>query len=106
MFLFILLLALLSAFPPLTTDMYLPAIPHLVETWQLPLAIVNLTLVLFFVAYCGSLLIYGPLSDRFGRSQPPLITGLLLFISGSLLCAWSPSAIPGVSLEASACFLP
>lgn len=87
-FLFVLLLALLSAFPPLATDMYLPAIPHLVETWQLPLAIVNLTLVLFFVAYCGALLIYGPLSDRFGR-KPPLITGLLLFISGSLLCAFS-----------------
>lgn len=90
MLLFVLLLALLSAFPPLATDMYLPAIPHLVETWQLSLAVVNLTLVLFFVTYCASLLIYGPLSDRFGR-KPPLIAGLLLFISGSMLCAFSNS---------------
>ena len=43
--------------------MYLPAIPKLVEIWQQPLAIVNLTLVGFFVSYCFSLLLYGPLSD-------------------------------------------
>ncbi|MCF8055466.1 MAG: multidrug effflux MFS transporter [Desulfocapsa sp.] len=87
---FVLLLALLTAFPPLATDMYLPAIPLLVEVWNQPLSIVNLTLVLFFVTYCVSLLIYGPLSDRFGR-KPPLISGLLLFILASLLCAFSGS---------------
>jgi len=85
---FVLLLALLTAFPPLATDMYLPAIPHLVENWEHSLAIVNLTLVLFFVTYCISLLFYGPLSDRFGR-KPPLISGILLFIAASLLCAFS-----------------
>ena len=87
---FVLLLALLTAFPPLATDMYLPAIPLLVEIWNQPLSIVNLTLVLFFVTYCVSLLIYGPLSDRFGR-KPPLISGLLLFIAASLLCGFSGS---------------
>ena len=85
---FILLLALLSAFPPLSTDMYLPAIPFLEKTWQLPLFIVNLTLVFFYITYCCSMLVYGPLSDRFGR-KPPLISGLLLFIAASLLCAFS-----------------
>ncbi len=87
---FILLLALLAAFPPLATDMYLPATPHLQELWQLPLSIINLTLILFFVTYCISLLFYGPLSDRFGR-KPPLIAGLVLFIMASLLCAFSPN---------------
>ena len=87
---FILLLALLAAFPPLATDMYLPATPHLQEIWQLPLSIINLTLILFFVTYCISLLFYGPLSDRFGR-KPPLIAGLVLFILASLLCAFSPN---------------
>ncbi len=85
---FVLLLALLTAFPPLATDMYLPAIPYLVEVWGYPLSIVNLTLVMFFVTYCISLLFYGPLSDRFGR-KPPLISGILLFIAASLLCAFS-----------------
>ena len=43
------LLALLAAFPPLSTDMYLAAIPLLGELWNQPLATVNLTLVCFFV---------------------------------------------------------
>ncbi len=83
---FIILLAILTAFPPLSTDMYLPAIPFLQTHWDQPLAVINLTLVLFFVVYCIFLLIYGPLSDRFGR-RPPLLTGIVIFIAGSLLCA-------------------
>lgn len=84
----ILLLALLAAFPPLATDMYLPAIPYFVSAWKLPLSVVNLTLVLFFVTYCVFLLIYGPLSDRFGR-KPPLLTGIAVYIGASLLCSFS-----------------
>jgi len=80
------LLALLAAFPPLSTDMYLAAIPLLVDSWQQPLATVNLTLVGFFVSYCGFLLVYGPLSDRYGR-RPPLLIGLGLYVLASLLCA-------------------
>ncbi|MBI9091244.1 MAG: multidrug effflux MFS transporter [Desulfobacterium sp.] len=84
----IMLLAVLAAFPPLSTDMYLPAIPLLQTLWNQPLAIINLTLVLFFAVYCICLLIYGPLSDRFGR-RPPLIIGILIFMVGSFLCAAS-----------------
>jgi len=80
------LLALLAAFPPLSTDMYLAAIPLLVTSWREPLATVNLTLVGFFVTYCLFLLVYGPLSDRYGR-RPPLLIGLLVYIGASLLCA-------------------
>jgi len=80
------LLALLAAFPPLSTDMYLAAIPLLVEAWQTQLAVVNFTLVGFFLTYCLFLLIYGPLSDRYGR-RPPLLVGLLLYLVASLLCA-------------------
>lgn len=83
-----LLLALLSAFPPLSTDMYLPVIPMLVKLWHQPLSIVNLTLVGFFVSYCLFLLFYGPLSDRLGR-RGPLLAGIGIFIMGSLLCALS-----------------
>ena len=80
------LLALLAAFPPLSTDMYLAAIPLLVKSWQQPLAIVNLTLIGFFITYCGFLLFYGPLSDRYGR-RPPLLAGIGLYVVASLLCA-------------------
>ncbi|MCG6907942.1 MAG: multidrug effflux MFS transporter [Desulfobacteraceae bacterium] len=88
----VLLLALLSAFPPLATDMYLPAIPLLVQRWQQPLALVNLTLIGFFVGYCGFLLVYGPLSDRFGRRRP-LLVGIAIFILASLLCALSNNVV-------------
>ena len=80
------LLALLCAFPPLSTDMYLPALPYLRNLWHQSLVMINLTLVVFFVVYCGCLLIYGPLADRFGR-RPPLIIGISLYIAASLTCA-------------------
>lgn len=89
----ILLLALLSAFPPLATDMYLPALPLLQQQWQVPLVTINLTLVTFFITYCGFLLVYGPLSDRYGR-KPPLLAGVGLFILSCLLCAAAQS--PGM----------
>lgn len=68
--------------------MYLAAIPLLVKEWQQPLVMVNMTLVGFFVTYCGCLLLYGPLSDKYGR-RPPLLTGIVLYIVACLLCAMS-----------------
>ncbi|WP_027358254.1 multidrug effflux MFS transporter [Desulforegula conservatrix] len=85
------LLALLTAFPPLATDMYLPAIPTLQKQWNQPLSVINLTLVCFFIAYCISLLVYGPVSDRYGR-RPPLMAGIGLYILACILCALSPNA--------------
>lgn len=85
------LLALLTAFPPLATDMYLPAIPTLQKQWNQPLSVINLTLVCFFITYCISLLFYGPVSDRFGR-RPPLIVGIALYVIACILCALSPNA--------------
>ncbi|MBU0943724.1 MAG: Bcr/CflA family efflux MFS transporter [Proteobacteria bacterium] len=86
------LLALLAAFPPLSTDMYLAAIPLLGDTWQQPLTVVNLTLICFFLTYCCCLLVYGPLSDRYGR-RPPLLVGLLLYVGASLLCAIADNVV-------------
>lgn len=87
------LLALLAAFPPLSTDMYLPAIPSLQVRWQVSLVMVNYTLVGFFLSFSLALLIYGPLSDRFGR-RPPLLGGIGLYIISSLLCAMADQVIP------------
>lgn len=85
------LLALLTAFPALSTDMILPAIPSLAKTWNQPLSLVNLILVCFFVTYGFFLLFYGPVSDRFGRRRP-LFLGLAVYIMASLLCAFASSA--------------
>ena len=86
------LLALLAAFPPLSTDMYLAAIPLLGDLWQQPLATINLTLVCFFITYCGFLLLYGPLSDRYGRRRP-LLVGLCIYVAASLFCALADNVV-------------
>ncbi len=85
------LLALLTAFPALSTDMILPAIPSLAETWNQPLSVINLILVCFFVTYGFFLLFYGPISDRFGRRRP-LLFGLAVYVMASLLCAFASNA--------------
>lgn len=88
----LILLSLLAAFPPLSTDMYLPAIPRIVEAWGISLALGNLSLVVYFVTFSLFLLIHGPLSDRFGR-KPILVVGILVFIAGSWLCAMSSGIV-------------
>lgn len=78
------LLALLAAFPPLSTDMYLPALPLLQKIWQQPKPVVNLTLSGFFIGFCVSMLVYGPLSDKYGR-RPPLMCGIVIYIAASFV---------------------
>jgi DHA1 family bicyclomycin/chloramphenicol resistance-like MFS transporter len=80
------LLALLTAFPPMSNTMYLPALPRLQALWGTGLSTINLTLVLFFVFFSIALLVYGPVSDSYGR-RPLLLTGIGIYIAGSLLCA-------------------
>ncbi len=79
-------LILLGGLPPLTTDMYLPALPRMVEQFGASLGLVNLTLVLFFVFFATSILIWGTLSDKYGR-KPIIIFCMSLYIVSSLLCS-------------------
>lgn len=81
-------LAFLSAFPPMTTDIYLPALPSMVDTLESSRALINLTLSLFFVSFAFGLLLWGPLSEKYGR-KPILFTGLAIYIAASLGCAFS-----------------
>ncbi len=92
------LLALLAAFPPLSTDMYLPALPFLQETWQRPMTVVNLTLSGFFIGFCICMLIYGPLSDKYGR-KPPLFIGITLYTVTSILSAFVSDIYPLIALR-------
>ncbi len=88
----ILLLSLLTAFGALSTDMYLPALPSIQKTWNLSMAQTNLTLTAFFIANPIMMLVYGPLSDRFGR-RPVLLVGLTLFLIGCLACFFAQNII-------------
>ena len=83
---YVILIAILSAFPPLSTDMYLPALPELQQLWHQPLATVNLTLIAFLFTYCFFMLLYGPISDRLGRRRP-LMVGISFYVAASLACA-------------------
>lgn len=88
---FIIFLAMLGATPPLSTDMYLSAIPHIADVWGVKESLINLTLVLWFASFSVSILIWGSLSDKFGR-RPILVSGLGLFVVSSFLCAASQNA--------------
>jgi len=82
------LLVIISAIPPLTTDIYLPALPTMVETLNTDQTMVNLTLSIYFIVYAVGVLFWGPLSEKFGRKSIMLF-GLGIYVIASLLCALS-----------------
>lgn len=86
----IVLIALLSAFVPLSTDMYLPALPSMSDYFQVSGSLTNLTLILFFVFFALGMLFWGPVSDKYGR-RPILLIGLSIYIFASVGCALSSS---------------
>ncbi|MEL0629989.1 Bcr/CflA family efflux MFS transporter [Psychromonas aquatilis] len=83
-------LVIISAFPPLTMDLYLPALPTMVEVLQTNQAMVNLTLSAYFITYAIGLLFWGPLSEKFGR-KAILLTGIFIYVTASLCCGFSSS---------------
>ena len=85
----VVLIALLSAFVPLSTDLYLPALPGMGDYFGVSAGLTNLTLILFFLFFSLGLLFWGPLSDKYGR-RPVLLAGLALYIAASIGCAASP----------------
>lgn len=86
----VLLLSLLLGLQPVTTDLYLPALPALTEGFGAPMSQAQLTLTALLVAFGISQLVWGPLSDRFGR-RPLLLGGLAAFVAASVGGALAPS---------------
>ena len=84
------LLTALVALGPMSTDLYLPSLPGLLRHFDADIAEVQLTLSVFLVGLAVGQLVYGPLSDRFGR-RPVLLAGLLLYVVASVICALAPS---------------
>lgn len=86
----LILLGVVTAVGSLSIDMYLPSFPAIVTALQTDAGAVQRTLSMFFIGFALGQLVYGPLSDRFGR-RPPLLAGMALYVVASLICAFAPS---------------
>lgn len=84
------LLGLLTAFGPVATDMYVPSMPDIGHSLGASASDVQLTLSSYLMGFAGGQIIYGPLSDLWGR-KPVLLTALALFCAASFACALAPS---------------
>lgn len=87
---FVALIAFLSAFIPISTDVYLPALPRMVKSFHSSPSQINLTLILFFIFYALATMFWGPLSDKYGRKKI-LLMGMVIYSVASLLCVFSVS---------------
>ncbi|MDZ7866619.1 multidrug effflux MFS transporter [Acidovorax sp.] len=86
----IVILALLLSIQPVTTDLYLPALPALTRSLGAPVSAAQLTLSGLLLAFGCSQLVWGPLSDRFGR-RPILLAGLAIYTVASIGSALAPN---------------
>ncbi len=90
--LLLLLLGMLTAIAPMSTDMYLPAFPAIQQGLALQAGQIELSFSAYFVGMLLGMLCYGPVSDRFGR-RPPLLFGLALYSLASMAIAGSESLV-------------
>ena len=79
------LVTALVGFGAISTDLYLPSLPAIGESFGSTTAEVQLTLSVFLVGFALSQIVYGPLSDRFGR-RPVLIGGVTIALLATLAC--------------------
>jgi len=86
----LLVLALLSAVAPFATDLYLSAFPTMTADLGTTATSVQLTLTAFLTGIALGQLVFGPLSDRFGR-MTPLVVGSLLCLAASAATALAPT---------------
>ncbi len=71
-------------------DVYLPSLPSIARDLAADPGKVQLTLGVFVLGYSFANLVYGPVSDRFGR-RPALLTGLSLYLAASVACIFADS---------------
>lgn len=101
-------LTLLMGIQPVTTDLYLPAMPLLAQALDAPAGSAQMTLSALIICFGVAQLFWGPVSDRFGR-KPALLAGLALYSVAALGAALAPSmgwliawrALQGVGMAAS-----
>jgi DHA1 family bicyclomycin/chloramphenicol resistance-like MFS transporter len=88
---FLSILSALMAFASISTDLYLPAMPAMATSLHADAGQLELTISSYLIGFSLGQLVWGPISDRYGR-RLPIALGLLLFIAGSAGCALSSTA--------------
>ena len=80
-----LLLAIISAIQPLSTDMYLPSLLSIAAYFNTDMSQVQFTLSIFMVGFAIGQIFYGPFADKYGR-KPLLLISLLIYLAGVVVC--------------------
>lgn len=83
-------IAFVNMFVPLSTDIYMPALPQMGDYFSASEFLVSLTLTIFFFVFAVSMILFGPLADKFGR-RPVLIFGAAIYTIASFSCAEASS---------------
>lgn len=81
-------LGMISAFGPFVTDMYLPTLPNMMEAFSTTMPMVQLGLTTALIGLGAGQLVFGPLSDRYGR-RPILVISMALFSVAALVSIFS-----------------
>ncbi|HYZ34109.1 MAG TPA: multidrug effflux MFS transporter [Crenalkalicoccus sp.] len=87
----LLLLVLMTAIGPFSMQILIPSLPAMARQLGVTYGTIQLTLTLYLIGVAAGQLLYGPLSDRFGR-RPLLLAGLAVYTAASLAAALAPSA--------------
>ena len=85
-----LLLAMMTAIGPLSTDVYLASMPHIGAALGASNASVQLTMSVYIVGFAFGQVLHGPLSDKYGR-RPVLLGGFALYLLATIACVASTS---------------
>ena len=83
-------LGLLTAFGPFVTDMYLPSLPVMTAYFDTSVSMVQAGLTFSMLGLVFGQLVFGPLSDAYGR-RPPLLVSLVLFVAATFACIFAPT---------------
>jgi len=95
----ILLLGGLAAIGPFSIDMYLPGFDKIAISLNTSMAMVGYSLTAYFIGICFGQLVFGPISDRYGRKKP-LLAGLALYVISSVGCIYASSIYQLIALRA------
>ncbi|MFE4825691.1 Bcr/CflA family multidrug efflux MFS transporter [Streptomyces sp. NPDC056672] len=80
----------LTALPPLSMDMYLPALPEVTRSLGSPAATVQITLTACLAGMALGQIVVGPMSDKWGRRRP-LLLGMVVYVLATAICALAPT---------------